>query len=284
MASRAARLNPGPLGVFRRSSTVGVWSWRMDLHKFTRERILGRPFQQDDPTTEYWSRDGVVYYRAFSIAGADPSTFRFYLGSFAKDANHCYCTNTQLRNAHPESFRAMNFAYFTDDESVWTMGGRLPDVDATTFVVCDDGANPMRTGWVPYGYGKDSTRVYYYDFSGKPCVVRKAAATTFESLGDHYFGRDHQYVFCGLAVLPGANRESWRKIHGHYSTDGRRIYYFNRRIAKADAETFQVYPAHDPTTQLAKDRNTYYWNDGIITQVDYDRMVMEDDARRKRHA
>src|SRR6185436_9690370 len=113
--------------------------------------------------------------------------------------------------------------YATDGQFVWTMGGRIKEADAQSFVVCDDGVHDLGHGTrVPHGFGKDKDRVFYYDFDGKPNWVRKATPKSFVSLNDGYFGKDEQFVFCGAVTLPKANVEHWSKIAGHYSRDDTR--------------------------------------------------------------
>src|SRR5262249_990817 len=158
-----------------------------------------------------------------------------------KDRKQCYCTSSRLTGCHAGSFRALNFAYATDGQSVWTMGGRIAEADAQSFVVCDDGVHHLPSGdRVPYGYGKDKARVYYYEFEGKANWVRKASSGSFVSLNDGHFGKDEHFVFCGAATLPRAKVEQWRKIGGFYSKDDARVYYFNRQIKQADYDSFEV--------------------------------------------
>ena len=100
---------------------------------------------------------------------ADPDSFRFYLGSFAKDLMRCYCVGKQLRGGNGASFRALNYCYATDGRWVWTLGGLVKDADTQSFQVCDDGVYSLGgEARAPYGYGKDRSRVYYYDFDGAP--------------------------------------------------------------------------------------------------------------------
>jgi len=61
--------------------------------------------------------------------------------------------------------------------------------------VCDDGSHDLGNGvHVPHGFGKDATRVFYYDFNGKPNWVRKASPDTFVSHNDGYFGKGRYYL------------------------------------------------------------------------------------------
>lgn len=203
------------------------------------------------------------------MRGADLETFWFYLGGFAKDHKHCYCYNSRLAGGNGATFRALNYTFYTDGVSVWTMGGKLKDVDAETFLVCDDGAHALcRDTLVPYGYGKDKNRVYYYDYDGKPNWVRKASPATFVSLNDGYFGKDDSFVFCGAATIPKAKVAHWHLIGGLYSKDNTRVFYYNRQICDADYDTFG-FVQNCKDLQLAKDKNRYYWNDFVISEDEF---------------
>ena len=237
-----------------------------------REFIPGRAFREGDDTTLYWIRDDELVYRHYPIRGADVGSFRFYFGSFAKDRKNCYCASSRLTGGNAATFRALNYTYATDGQSVWTMGGRIAGADAESFVVCDDGVHRLgsRTR-VPYGYGKDKARVYYYDFDGKPNWVRKASPDSFVSLNDAHFGKDEHFVFCGAATLPRAKVEYWRKIGGFYSKDDSRVYYFNRPIKEADFDSFEIVPSD--RLQLAKDKHYYYSNDQIVDQTKFEKLL-----------
>jgi hypothetical protein len=247
-----------------------------DIREFTPGTKYSRVIEQ----AQYWIRDGIVRYKDVRMRGAHLPTFRFYLGGFAKDHKHCYANGRRLQGGNGATFRALNFCYATDGQLVWTIAGKVKDADAQSFVACDDGyirlaINQLR---VPYGFGKDENRVYYYDFDGKPVWVRKADAGTFVSLKDGYFGRDESFVFFGAATLPGAKAAHWQKLGGHYSRDDRRVYYTNRRIMDADYDTFERVPANADYLQLAKDKNHLYWNDRIVTAEEFESMVADDEG------
>ncbi len=167
-----------------------------------------------------------------------------------------------MRNARPSTFRALNYTYTTDGQFVWTIGGKIKDADAESFVVCDDGCNDLGMGHrAPYGFGKDKERVYYYNFDGKPNWVRKASADSFVSMNDGRFGKDAHFVFCGCAMLPKANVGCWKKVGGFYSKDDEQVYYLNRRLRDADAESFEFI---GPAEQLARDKRRLYRRDEIV--------------------
>ena len=252
----------------------------MPLPDDIREFTPGTRYSRVRAEAKYWVRDGIVLYGDRRITGAHLATFRFYLGGFAKDHEHCYSGGRRLRGGNGATFRALNYCYATDGESVWTLAGKVKDADAGSFEVCDDGylrltINELR---VPYGFGKDKDRVYNYDFDGTPVWVRRADAGTFVSLNDGHFGKDGGSVFFGAAALPNAKVAPWEKLGGFYSRDDQRVYYTNRRIRDADHDTFEHVPANADYLQLAKDRNHFYWNDRIVEAEEFETMLADDQA------
>ncbi|MEN3361476.1 MAG: hypothetical protein V7637_5458 [Mycobacteriales bacterium] len=243
-----------------------------------RELIPAAAVRADDATTSYWiDPAGRVWFGSRLVRGADGPSFRFYRNLFGKDERRCYVGGSPLTGAEPGTFQVLNYTYVTDGRSVWTLGGRLPDADAQTFVVCDRGFIPAGGidvpggGRVPYGFGKDRSSVYYYDFDGRPNRIGKATALSFVSLGDGHFGHDDAFVFYGRTMLPKADARTWTKLgpaHSLYSTDGSRIYYTNRRLA-ADRATFVVLDTADGS-QLARDRDHYYFTDLLISASEFD--------------
>ena len=248
----------------------------MTLPDDTREYTPGHQFREGDETTQYWIRGKQILYRHYPLSNVHMPSFRFYLGSFAKDYKNCYCTSSRFNGGNGPTFRALNFCYATDGRFVWTMGGKIKDADAESFVVCDDGVHFLTGGGrVPYGFGKDENRVYYYDYDGKPNWVRKATAKTFHSINDGYFAKDDNFVFCGAAALPKARVEQWEKVGGYYSRDDRRVFYFNREIAAVDYDTFEVVPSGRDYLQLAKDKINFYWNDNVVDAAKFEQMLAD---------
>jgi hypothetical protein len=239
-----------------------------------REYTPGHVFRDGDELGLYWLRDGKVMFRHYPVRGADAESFRFYRGSFAKDHRYCYCGNHKLTGGNGVTFRALNYTYATDGVFVWTMGGKIKDADAVSFIVCDDGVDLLPGGLrVPYGFGKDKDRVFYYDFDGKPNWVRKASPDNFVSLNDGYYGKDANFVFCGAAAIPKANVATWRRIGGHYSKDDRRVFYFNRELRDADYDSFEHVATDRSSIQLARDKNHFYGNDRIIEAADFESLL-----------
>ena len=255
---------------------------------------LATVFNEHDENALYWTDGKTVFFRRYEIKGADIESFEQFSGCWAKDKTHCYSGDTKLQKADSETFEVLNFTYAKDKFNVWTMGGRIAEADAETFKVCDSGRSSLgpRFEWspekqktwyehfVPYGYGKDKNNVYYYDFNGKPNIVKKALTSSFQSLGDGYFGFDEKSVFCKLSVIPKANPATWKKLREdyYYSKDQNRIYYFNRLIKEADAETFEVVVVPVATGkpfQYARDKNNGYNNDRTQPLEELEKIVCE---------
>jgi hypothetical protein len=242
----------------------------MPLPDDIKEMIPGDAYRPRDERGQYWIRGRTVMYGIEDeIRGADAESFRYYLGNFAKDHKHCYCVGRRLPGGNGATFRALNYCYATDGCWVWAMGGVVKDADAESFEVCDDGVYSDGDIRVPHGFGKDRSRVYYYDYDGTPNWVRKATPATFQSCNDGHFARDHQFVFCGGSTLPGAKPDSWQKLQSHYSKDDRRIYYFNRHIKAADYATFEVVAGESGTAPFARDKNNFFFNDEIVSAEDF---------------
>ena len=215
--------------------------------------------------TLYWLKNGQVRWGGYPVRGADADSFVYWAGGFAKDARYCYCNGSRFRDADPETFRALNYTYAADKDSVWTIGGGIKGVERSSFVVCDVGIYMIGDSMIPYGFAKDSKRVYYYDFDGKPNWVRKAVADSFVSLGDGHFGHDDERIFYGRSMLRRADRGAWHKLGGIFSTDGVRVYYGNTHLPDVDAASFEYVP-NPWDSQLARDSKAYYWGATPISE------------------
>ena len=230
--------------------------------------------KQYDRIYGYWTDGQKVYYACYLVKGADIESFVQYEGGWGKDKNHCYSVGIRLKGADAKSFKILNLTYAKDNSNVWTLGGIIKDADVASFEICDsgkdslgkmsDGKSGLRENFVAQGYGKDKKNVYYYNFDGKPHIVKTACPETFISLGDCLFGYDEKCVFSNGLKLQKSDPTTWKKFKDlyHYSKDKKNIYYFNRIIKEADAETFEIIKKQEEMglpLQLAKDKNNYYW-------------------------
>ena len=264
---------------------------------------LAESYDETSESGLFWTDGKKVYFRNYVINGADIASFLSYSGYWAHDQKNCYMGDSRLTNADRESFVGLNYAYAKDKNSVWTMGGRIKDADAESFAVCDDGKQywfPIISRlnglngkefitYTPCGFGKDKNYVYHYDGAGKANICKNAAPDTFVSMNNGYYGFDDCHVFCGRSKLNKADPKSWKIIKdGYYYSKDKLIYYFNRIIKGADAETFEV-AGEDPElfdtpfayyrklkTQLARDKNNYYFTDYITEKDEWNRLCRED--------
>ncbi|MBY6190626.1 DKNYY domain-containing protein [Microbulbifer agarilyticus] len=233
-------------------------------------------YDEENPYKQYASNGKNIYFNEEDILeGADPETFLFYLGGFAKDKKYCWNGAQRISGADPSSFHALSNTFYKDKNHVYYLMGSLKEADSSTFEACDEGRkiNYGCNLLTPYGYGKDANNVFYYDFQGKAKIVRKANPQNFVSLNDGVFGKDDDFVFCGASVLQKVEVESWEKLGGYYSKDKRNVFYYNRIIKEADRDTFEVVIPKDGFSQLAKDKNNRYLNDVVVGESgrDYDR-------------
>lgn len=272
-----------------------MWKANMNNTENMQGYKLAQEFIEYDKATHYWTDGSKVYFRHYEIKGADIESFEWFSGCWAKDKKHCYSTSVRLPKTDPTTFDVMNYTFAKDKSNVWTMGGRIPEADSETFEVCDSGMYSLGKhfsrlsetqviwyeSFVPYGFGKDKNHVYYYDYQGKPKVITKAIPSSFHSMDDGEFAYDEKSVFCGRSVIPKANPATWKKMQDnfYYSKDGNRIYYLNRLINGADADTFEVIvtPALiGHPYQYAKDKNVGYSNDTVISHEELAMKVQDD--------
>jgi len=255
---------------------------------------LAKDYNADNETALYWTDGKVVYFCGEKIKNADIDSFEQFPGCWAKDKNFCYSGSTKLKDADCLTFEVLNYTYAKDKSNVWTLVGRIPEAEAKTFEVCDDGRKSLGIkfvllennkreileSFVPYGFGKDAVNVFYYDFQGKTKIVKRAISSSFQSLNDGYFGYDEKSVFCGKNTLPKANPKTWKKLEDKYfySKDQNRVYYFNRLIKDADAESFEVVivsSVFETPTQYAKDKNFFYFNDSIVSKEEFEKHIAD---------
>ncbi len=220
----------------------------------------------------YWICDGHVMWRHSRLKSAEPGSFEFYAGGFARDGNHCYILDARLRDAKREHFAALNFAYAADDRNVWTIGGKVKDAERQSFEVLDTGARFLAPGRpVPTGYAKDANCVYHYNFSGKPCVIRTADCQSFRAVNEEY-GTDRTHVYYERKRLPKADVKSWELLLGNYSRDAARVYYQTVIVDGADPRTI-VCEGGGTHIEVARDCRAFYSQDHRIDAAAYEREI-----------
>jgi hypothetical protein len=93
---------------------------------------------------------------------------------------------------------------------------------------------------------------------------------SFISCGDGHFGHDKVQVYCGNKKLPKAQPGTWAKVGGLYSRDGDRVYYLNKLLNGADADSFWVAPQPGPYSQLARDKSCCYDRGNVIEASEFE--------------
>jgi hypothetical protein len=236
----------------------------------------------------FWTDGKGVYFLVHEIKNADLDSFIIYDVDipWAKDKKTVYCQSSIFRNADKDTFEALNYSFVKDKLNVWTMNGKIDNVDIKTFVVCDGGKVHIKDTAIdgklfkiirPMGYGKDKNNVYYYNGNDvkayKPKIVTGALPGTFVSMDDGNFGYDENSVFYRNKKLKNANSKTWGLFEAGcwYSRD-KKVYYGGDIIKEADAETFE--PIGKLKT-FAKDKNNYYNADRIISKEHFEKLKTE---------
>jgi hypothetical protein len=250
---------------------------RLTMDDILRERMPATQFIDADLETLYWlDESGGIRYRHYPLKGAHVPTFRWYLGAFAKDQKACYCVNTRLAKADPKTFRMLNYCFAKDSQMVWTTWGRIANADAGTFEACDDGTfveDNFPSIITPYGYGKDSSVVYYASYGDKPTIVKGADPATFVSFGEGRFGKDDRRVYTAGRPIPKADAVTWRPLGKAYSCDAKRVFFQKDPLAGADPASFQVHVAGPNAFRVAKDRSRFYLHNEEITAAAYEQFA-----------
>jgi hypothetical protein len=243
----------------------------------SREDILkpwppAKAFDQGEPKAHYWVKHGVVFHGEDVVQGADSTSLRCWMSGYAADERRVYLNGRHDRTLDARTFLCHSLAFHGDEAAIRTpYGGRIKDADVASFEALDAGYEPIPGGKATFlllytGYARDRTRVYWCDNGGKGMHVAKADPQSFQALFFN-FGMDERHVFCGRAVIPKANPETWRRIAGPYSTDGQRVYYFNRPVQGADVDSFQAYPTLTGNFVCARDRFRCYVHDEVADEA-----------------
>ena len=226
-----------------------------------------------DGTRKYWTDGKAVYYKGYLVRGAKPDNFYCFDNNdiFAIDDKYCYILNSRIAGADVNTFQILNATYAKDKNHAYCFAGKIKEADPSSFQGLDD------------YYASDNNHVFFYDYEGnvgKAKMVKKADPKTFVPLNGGAFGKDDNNIFSWGLPLNKANVETWVKFSAHpksyYSKDDKRIYYLNREVKEADYHTFEVLiPPNDGfnLTQLAKDKNQFYFCELIISEEEYQKMI-----------
>ncbi|MDH5476478.1 MAG: DKNYY domain-containing protein [Cyclobacteriaceae bacterium] len=164
------------------------------------------------------------YYRGNIIDGSDGKTFEYVWGSFAKDKNYVYSSNTY------KPFVIIEYVPTTRTNTITIL-----DEDPSSFVVLDN------------EFAKGNNHVYtMFD------VLESADASTFESLGNG-FAKDNKTVFFGSKILK-ADPATFQHIRGFYSSDQSSVFYEDSLVRGVDIQSFEVLD----NDEYAKDKHHIY--------------------------
>ncbi|MES2856808.1 MAG: DKNYY domain-containing protein, partial [Bdellovibrionota bacterium] len=113
-----------------------------------------------------------VFLNGKLVEKADPETFVLGKNGYSKDKNHVFFEYTGeavvVDGADPQTFEAINFAYYKDAAKIFVLNEKMEVVD---------GADAQTFEPLGYRYAKDKQRIYW---SGKP--ISEADLATFEVL------------------------------------------------------------------------------------------------------
>jgi hypothetical protein len=216
-------------------------------HILLEELMEGKKLSDTNPFDDlasdggaYWNDGKNVNFLYSKIEGADVDSFLQYAGPWATDKNYCYWTYLRLQNADRETFTVLNRTFAKDKFNLWRDDGKkMKGLDAESFKIFGD-----EYSVTPCGFCKDKNHVYYYFSLMEIKIVRNALPETFISL----------------------NRE-----FGH---DGNNVFWHEKRIKKADIETFEVIKGVDINNEMipyAKDKNKYYFCNKTISKNEFEK-------------
>ncbi|TXI92372.1 MAG: hypothetical protein E6Q34_06565 [Burkholderiaceae bacterium] len=204
------------------------------------------------------------------IEGADPETFEWVTGVYAKDKNHVYHLIWPTENgedaatyvrvldpttrsdnwtkdknhayyngrivvgADPSTFRAFNFEFGVDAKNLFFRNTLVPGADVATFELITEQAP---------SYAKDSKQVYYDVSLEDNPIIEGADPATFTLFSE------------GQYNLPTG-----------YAKDKNHVFYQTKLIPEADPDTFVFLDDGYPPS--AKDKNHVYQGEEVVAGVD----------------
>lgn len=194
----------------------------------------------------YHVRDDLVYYlnpfpgKAFTIDGADSSTFEAFDRTYARDRQHVFINGHLLLGADARSFQLLDRPGFSKDRDRVYQHDKPISTDPDNFrLLAGDLA-------------RDSVNVYWSDGT-----VLSSDPKNFMIISDrdHYlFAKDSGTVFVNGNAIAGASPATFEVVQGAYSKDDEGVFYFDGPIIGADVSTFR--PLEGP---YAVDKTKVYW-------------------------
>jgi len=236
----------------------------------------------------YFDKDATaVYYGNSSslLGGADPATFEYVGGNYAKDVSHGYFKNSQFPLSDPSSFQLLNENYATDLSSVFYGPSLVTGIDPTSAHVIDSyyiadsskvffgsqeilGANSADFHVVrsyldssPVGVAYGSGNVYTNNF-----VISNESINpgSFRFIGNIMFA-DKSNLFGYMGKL-GAKHLS-KVLSEYYASAEGKVYFitsrtFKNQLSGALADSFEAI-----NTYAGKDINNVYLGQLLLTDL-----------------
>lgn len=178
------------------------------------------------------------------------------LTGYGKDDRNVFYHTTQLTNADVKSFKAMNNFFGKDGQQVFYKAFVIPDADPTTFQPLD--------GY----YARDHNALYFQQYKIADLAIVDDMEGYIEGQTRHYFGNT-----LGKRIYP----DGLEIYHGRpYARVGTKIFYENRWIENAEANTFSLviqmsrYKENNPMYSkiYARDKAHIYFKHEIMNNVD----------------
>jgi hypothetical protein len=216
-----------------------------------------------------------VFWAGKKIDAADPASFEYLCGTYAKDKHGAYSMTIKISEdlAH---LSVVGYDFVKDSKHVY-FGTRVFSEDPDHFVEISPAGS---------GYFKDSHQCWYgiYDLKdADPATLHvlgpKTAADatrifqemnevdgadlkTYKILEDGY-AKDARNVYLSAYKIEGAQPASFRLLGQNYSLDAGHCYYFSTPIQGADPATFQMVDRF-----YVKDARQVYCNGKVIEGAD----------------
>lgn len=214
--------------------------------------------------SNYKKDDNYVYYGTDIVSGADSKTFSIINNEFAKDKNHVYSKGKVLEDSDSSTFVIDPIPH--DKFNVYLLLTCVDNQWAQCYRIVN-GADPATFKVIGYGFGKDKSHIFYYTET-----VPEADTTTFTiHEGGKYgytYGYDKNYIFVAGYDRVGVIKEkcdNLDRIGGYYLKCDNKVYYVDKLLSGADANTFVPVGV---TADYAKDSKTVYFDGEIVAGAD----------------
>ena len=214
--------------------------------------------------SNYKKDDNYVYFGTDIVVGADPKTFEIINEQFAKDKTHVYYEGDVLEDSDSSTF----------------IPGSIPKDKSNVYLLltCEnnqwdqcyqkvEGADPATFQPFAGGLYKDKSHIFY----GTRMILDADLATFAFHDGSKYgysYWYDKNYIFVATYNGIGTIKEKCKdltQIGGYYLKCGNKVYYGDKFLVGADAETMAPVGV---TSNYAADSKTVYFDGEIVVGAD----------------